>query len=94
MRCLFRRSPVGLPVLARTVFYGNDTEKETLMSVCRKHRYSTRVEALIVLARIQRRDSPSRPKSEKRAYRCHRCRSWHLTSEELRKATGSFAAAS
>ncbi|WP_017933107.1 hypothetical protein [Nocardioides sp. Iso805N] len=38
------------------------------MPACRKHRYATRVDALIVLARIQHRDSTTRPKTEKRAY--------------------------
>lgn len=63
------------------------------MPACRKHRYATRVDALIVLARIQHRDSTTRPKTEKRAYLCHRCRCWHLTSEQPRAASDQLAAA-
>lgn len=48
---------------------------------CTKHRHQTRVDALIALADIQRKDSPRRPKTENRAYRCPNCKGWHLTSK-------------
>jgi hypothetical protein len=47
---------------------------------CTKWRYRTRVDALLALARIQRRDSSGREKQEQRAYHCSRCFGWHLTS--------------
>ncbi|UGL61954.1 hypothetical protein SEA_EASTWEST_71 [Arthrobacter phage EastWest] len=54
--------------------------------ICRKqHRYATKLDALIELASIQRRDNPRRRKMEKRAYFCA-CGSWHLTSQEKRTA--------
>lgn len=52
---------------------------------CQKWRYRTRVDALIALANIQGRDDPKRAKTERRAYRCERCRGWHLTSQRPRK---------
>lgn len=50
------------------------------MSDCTKIRYRTRVDALIALSRLQRKDSTRRAKLEQRAYRCPNCRGWHLTS--------------
>ena len=49
---------------------------------CRKHRYRDRIAALLALATVQARDKATRPKSERRAYRCPRCRGFHLTSQE------------
>ena len=49
---------------------------------CGKIRYRDRLAAKLALARIMRRDDASRPKSERRPYRCPACRGWHLTSEE------------
>lgn len=51
---------------------------------CAKTRYRTRIDALIALARIQRRDNPKRSKTETRPYRCGRCHGWHLTSKPYR----------
>lgn len=48
---------------------------------CAKHRFRTRVDALLAIATIGRKDNPGRPKTERRAYRCPDCRGWHLTSQ-------------
>lgn len=50
---------------------------------CRdKRRYHDRVAALYALSRIQANDNPARVKTETRAYKCHSCHGWHLTSKE------------
>lgn len=43
-----------------------------------KHRYRDNIAARLALAGIDR-TAPKR--REKRAYRCPRCRGWHLTSQ-------------
>jgi hypothetical protein len=50
---------------------------------CSKIRYRDRVAALLALASTARNEQ-RREKNEKRAYRCDRCRGWHLTSQERR----------
>ena len=49
---------------------------------CVKVRYRDAISAKLALARAQRKDSPRRPKVERRVYRCAQCHGWHLTSEE------------
>ena len=49
---------------------------------CRKHRYPDETSARLALATIIRKDKTHRPKTEARAYRCPRCRGYHLTSQE------------
>lgn len=49
-----------------------------------KVHYRDRVAALYALARVQHADDTGRPKAERRAYRCPRCGSWHLTSRRRR----------
>lgn len=49
---------------------------------CRKYRYRDELSAKMALAKVQWRDSPRRPKAEKRAYYCKTCRAFHLTSLE------------
>lgn len=51
-----------------------------------KVRYRDRLGALLALSKIGRKDSPRRPKSEGRAYQCPRCKGWHLTSTDRRRA--------
>jgi len=51
---------------------------------CKKWRYRDRIAAELELAKIQRKDKPNRPKTEKRAYPCPNCKGWHLTSQEAR----------
>ena len=51
-----------------------------------KVRYRDRLDALLALSRIDRKDSPRRSKSEQRAYPCPRCKGWHLTSTDRRRA--------
>lgn len=41
--------------------------------------YKSRVGALLALSRIQYEDKPGH--TEKKAYRCPTCHSWHLTSK-------------
>lgn len=48
------------------------------MSRCPKWRYADRIAAQLALTRIDRTNAP---KTEQRAYRCSRCRGWHLTSQ-------------
>lgn len=61
-----------------------DTVAEKWKPQCKKWGFRTRVDALVVLARIQRSNSSSRKKaaSEKRDYLCPQCNWWHLTSTE------------
>lgn len=49
---------------------------------CRKHRYPDETSARVALATIIRKDKTHRPKTEARAYRCPKCRGFHLTSQE------------
>ncbi|KMM44867.1 hypothetical protein CWIS_13650 [Cellulomonas sp. A375-1] len=51
-----------------------------------KVRYRDRLDALLALSKIGRKDSPRRPGSEQRAYPCPRCKGWHLTSTDRRRA--------
>ena len=51
---------------------------------CTKRRYPDRVSADLVLAVLRRKDSTRRGKQERRAYHCHACNGWHLTSMERR----------
>ncbi|GAB2758984.1 hypothetical protein [Streptomyces bullii] len=46
-----------------------------------KLRFRDRIAALLALGRIDNAD-PRR--AEKRAYRCHLCHGWHLTSKPMR----------
>lgn len=48
---------------------------------CTKRGYKDRIDALLALADTQRRG-----RDEIRAYRCHRCKDWHLTSEAHKDA--------
>ena len=50
-------------------------------AACRKRRYSSKVDAMLVLADVTKRDSTRRPKIEHRPYYHHACGSWHLTSQ-------------
>lgn len=43
-------------------------------------RYRDRTAAELALAKVRHTDRGSRPKLERRAYRCPRCRGWHLTT--------------
>jgi len=47
---------------------------------CGKRCYQSKVDALLVLATVTRRDSTRRARIERRAYYHHACRAWHLTS--------------
>lgn len=44
------------------------------------------LEAKLVVANVQAKDSPWRPKLEQRAYRCAACGDWHTTSQPLLRA--------
>lgn len=52
---------------------------------CSKIRYRDRVAALLALANTQHKDSSTRTKTERRAYKCPNCKGFHLTSAPLRK---------
>lgn len=54
------------------------------MTKCRKVRYRDRISAQLALATLQRQDKHDH--TERRAYRCPRCRGWHLTSQRRRAA--------
>lgn len=54
------------------------------MNRCAKVRYRTELDAKIALANTQHRDNPKRAKTEKRAYWCHICHAYHLTSKGRR----------
>lgn len=41
-------------------------------------RYYDKLDALIALAKLRRQDKPGH--TECRAYRCPKCKGWHLTS--------------
>lgn len=47
---------------------------------CSKVRYRDRIAALLALASAQSKASSGRPKHERRAYYCPKCKGWHLTS--------------
>lgn len=47
---------------------------------CSKVRYRDRIAALLALAKLEHDDKPGH--DERRAYRCPKCRGWHLTSQE------------
>ena len=51
------------------------------MSGCGKVRYRDEIAAKLALASAQRKDGSHRAKTEKRAYRCPKCRGWHLTAK-------------
>lgn len=69
-----RRRAVG--GFGQSALMGDGSRREW----CRKHRYRSRVDALIALARVRAKDDVKRAKQEQRAYRCPRCHGWHLTS--------------
>ena len=48
--------------------------------MCRKRSFRDEVAAKLALATIARKDNTARRKQERRAYRCERCGTWHLTS--------------
>ncbi len=52
---------------------------ETPSPACTKRRFKTQLDARIALARM--RASGKEKRREQRAYRCHICRGWHLTSQ-------------
>jgi hypothetical protein len=54
------------------------------MARCRKIRYRDEVAALLALESTGRR-AHKREKEEKRAYRCPRCKGWHLTAQSKRR---------
>lgn len=47
-----------------------------------KRQFKDEIEAMLVLAKISRKDSSGRPKTEKRPYLCEHCKKYHLTSWE------------
>jgi hypothetical protein len=51
---------------------------------CTKVRYRDRIAALLALASTASKKHTAREKTEKRVYRCPRCKGWHLTSQEAR----------
>ena len=56
------------------------------MAQCRKIRYRDELGAQIALASTGRASrGRARPKDEARAYRCPRCKGWHLTSKGRRR---------
>lgn len=52
------------------------------MTDCEKVRYRDRVAALLALAKIYQQDKAGH--TERRAYRCPKCKGWHLTSARVR----------
>lgn len=54
-----------------------------------KIRYRDEIAAKLALAEIAHSDSSTRSKNEVRAYRCSRCRGWHLTSMTLNEQKGT-----
>lgn len=48
---------------------------------CRKVGYRDEIAAKLALASTRHSDGSHRAKLERRAYRCHVCYAWHLTSE-------------
>lgn len=55
---------------------------------CRKRRYRSKVDALIALADIQRKDNRFYGRVERRTYYHRPCRAWHLTSQSLQSKEG------
>lgn len=55
------------------------------MSTCAKVRFRDELGAKIALSQIAVKDGAKR--RERRAYRCPRCRGWHLTSQEKNNTT-------
>lgn len=51
------------------------------MSTFAKQRFRDEIAAKLALAVIRRKGKGSRPKTERRAYRCPLCGGWHLTSQ-------------
>jgi hypothetical protein len=56
------------------------------MSSCKsgKRRFSTEVEALMEIQeawRVQQKYGKKTSRKEKRYYKCHMCKGWHLTSQ-------------
>ena len=49
---------------------------------CRKHSFPSKVDALVALSHIVKKDSTRRPKTERRPYYHHPCHAWHLTSQD------------
>lgn len=47
-----------------------------------KRQFNDEIDAMLVLAKISRKDSSGRPKTEKRPYLCEHCHKYHLTSWE------------
>jgi hypothetical protein len=47
--------------------------------VCAKTRYRDRITAALALSRVSAKGH-ARDKEARRAYRCPRCKGWHLTS--------------
>lgn len=56
------------------------------MNACGKARYPTRLDAMVILARLQMKASRNKARHESRVYECPRCKGWHLTSQPQRKA--------
>ena len=50
---------------------------------CGKKRFRDEIAAKLALSSIGRKTHERREKTERRAYRCPKCRGWHLTSMEL-----------
>lgn len=63
----------------------SDQRIHVAVAACRKRRYPTKLAAWDALDRLA--DKPRKPgeKVETRAYRCGRCKGWHLTSSAHRK---------
>lgn len=51
----------------------------------KKIRYEDEISAKLALAQLRFKDSPGRPRTESRVYRCRACKGYHLTSKPLRK---------
>lgn len=54
--------------------------------MCRKRKFPDLVAAKLALAKIQRKDKPRRPYTEKRAYKCPHCHAYHLTHKAKERA--------
>lgn len=57
---------------------------------CGKRKYRDRIAALLALAATTQ-NHKARGKDETRAYHCHLCKGWHLTSQPLRAGAPSGA---
>lgn len=58
-----------------------DSLSKSQQNCLNKRRYKTKVDALIVMARIQHKDQVHRESLPKRVYACPHCKGWHLTSK-------------